>query len=241
MPQQIVSDYQVMSSMPSEDLAFKGNSVSEKRLIFHIFKDPSRPVQVLDIGFGTGTLGGLIKNNAETRHWHVDGVDGFEINCRNAALFKSGAYRNIWHGYAQELGAVQLKKYDVICLLDVIEHLDIEGSRKLMRNLLTSMRDDAFLFISTPLWFYPQDSECEGDLEEHLIGVPASSMMALQPVSYTIGGALVGCFIYTRKSLDYVDLFQPTPDKSFSIERGIRVATAVGMKLDRGVVYHIGQ
>lgn len=239
MIRQIVKDYEIVADIERGDHSFSGDSSSEKRMIFHVLKDKTVPAKVLDIGFGTGTLGSLVKMNPETSHWEVDGVDGFDISCKNLELFGKKHYRNIWHGYAQELGAEQLKQYDIICLLDVIEHLDVPMARQLMRNLLESLREDAYLFISTPLWFYPQDSQREGDLEEHLIGIPASSMMALQPLMYTVGPALVGCFVYSRRSLDYADLFQPTTDRGFSIERGMRVAAAVGMKMDRGVVYYL--
>jgi hypothetical protein len=82
-------------------------------------------------------------------------------------------------------------------LLDVIEHLNIDSAKFLLFFLLLSLRNDALLFISTPLYFLPQASTA-GDLEEHLIGVPASSMMALQPLMYSTYATedlLVGSFI----------------------------------------------
>lgn len=232
-----VQDYQVVTPLPQGNFAFHGDSAAEKRLIFHAVPDVKRDVQVLDIGFGRGTLGALIKGNAETRHWQVDGIDGFEVACWNGGLFEQRHYRNVWHGYAQDLPADRLASYDVVCLLDVIEHLDAPTARALLKNLLASLKDDGLLMISTPLWFYPQDSNQAGDLEEHLIGVPASSMLALQPRAYAMGPSLVGTFVYDRRSLDYADLFHPTTDKSFSIEQGMKVAAACGMRLQPGVVY----
>lgn len=232
-----VQDYEVVAPLPQGNFKFNGDSAAEKRLVFHVLPDPQRPVQVLDIGFGRGTLGALIKTNPDTQHWQVDGIDGFEVACYNAGLFEQRHYRNIWHGYAQDLPAQTLASYDIVCLLDVIEHLDAEGARALLKNLLGALREDGHLVISTPLWFYPQDSNQAGDLEEHLIGVPASSMMALQPLAYAMGPVLVGTFVYSRRSLAYADLFHPVTDKSFSIEQGARVAAAVGMQLKPGVVY----
>jgi len=238
--QQIVRNYEIVAHIPEGTYQFTGNSAAEKRLVFYPFKDKSRSIKVLDVGFGVGTLGMMIKTNPETSHWDVDGIEGFDVCCKNVELFKMGFYRNIWHGYAQDLAPEQLHEYDVLCLLDVIEHLDAEGARKLVRSLLSAMRDDAFLFISTPLWFYPQDAMQQGDLEEHLIGVPASAMMALLPVMYTVSHPLVGNFIYGRGSLAFADLFQPTTDKSFTQDRGTRVAVSVGMQLEPGVVVSTG-
>jgi hypothetical protein len=61
----------------------------------------------------------------------------------------------------------------------LIEHLNIETAKWLLRTLLTNMGENAFLFISTPLWFYPQNQQPAGDFEKQLKGVRASSIMAL--------------------------------------------------------------
>ncbi len=73
---QIIKDYlPIMERLSSKHLA-AGDSVSPKDLIFHVFNDNSQPVNVLDIGFGTGRLGHCIKNNHAIAHWQIDGVDG---------------------------------------------------------------------------------------------------------------------------------------------------------------------
>ena len=66
----------------------------------------------------------------------------------------------------------------------MIEHLDRDTAIELVRYILTNMNDNARFFISTPLWFYPQDTIQEGDVEKNLIGVPVSSMMAMMPQMY---------------------------------------------------------
>lgn len=232
-----VSDYRVVEPLPSGDFAFAGDSAAERRLIFHVVEDLARPVQVLDIGFGRGTLGALVKANPMTRHWQVDGVDGFAVACWNAPLFKQCYYRNIWHGLAQDLPAAQLVRYDILCLFDVIEHLDVAAACGLLRHLLAALGEGDRLLISTPLWFYPQHSHQPGDLEEHLIGVPASSMLALQPLAYAVSPSLVGTFAYGRESLAHADRFQPVTDRSFSLEQGLRDARAAGLQLAPDTVY----
>ncbi len=234
---QIVKDYEICSEIPAVNLSFGGHSAAHKQVIFSIIKNYNDPVQVLDIGFGTGTLARMVKSNPTTAHWHVDGVDGYHVNCSNKELFKEKLYRNIWHGLAQDLSPEQLGYYDVICLLDVIEHLTVDAAKSLVHSLLSCLRDDAYLFMSTPLWFYPQATQQEGDMEEHLIGVPASSMLALQPLMYTVGPYLVGNFVYSRASLDFVDFFQPSTDKNFTMEKGIKIAKSVNMQLDVNTLY----
>jgi 2-polyprenyl-3-methyl-5-hydroxy-6-metoxy-1,4-benzoquinol methylase len=237
---QYVRNYEAIAPIGNAVGNPEGDSASPKQLLFFILKDNSEPIEVLDIGFGVGRLGELIKSNPSTQHWQVDGIDGFEPNCQNEQLINKKIYRNTWHGLAQELPSEVLKRYKIMCLLDVIEHLEIENSKYLLRHLLSSMADDASLFISTPLWFYPQDTQQQGDLEEHLIGVPASSMMALLPTHYAVSGPLVGGFVLSKQSLQYINFFHPTTDKSFSYEKGLKIAQAIGMRLDPGVAFTTG-
>jgi 2-polyprenyl-3-methyl-5-hydroxy-6-metoxy-1,4-benzoquinol methylase len=240
MLRQIVKDYELIDPIINSTLQPGGESASPKELIFHILKDNAAPVEVLDIGFGKGHLGEVIKGNPQTAHWSVDGVDGFEGSCNHPALFERKVYRNIWHGLAQSVPSDRFAKYDIICLLDVIEHMTAETAKWLLRTLLTSMGDHSFLFVSTPLWFYPQHSQQSGDLEEHLIGVPASSMMALVPVMYAMNHPLIGGFVLGKRSLDFIDFFQPTADKSFSYEKGLHVANAVNFQGVPGKFFRIG-
>jgi 2-polyprenyl-3-methyl-5-hydroxy-6-metoxy-1,4-benzoquinol methylase len=233
----IVKNYKILDIIEENDYQFDGSSCAIKPIIFHLSSDHSQACSILDIGFGRGELGQLVKTNPSTSHWEIDGIDGFKITCSNKALFEKGYYRNIWHGYAQELQVDQIKSYDIVCLLDVIEHLDAVTAKKLLRNLLESLGEKSLLFISTPLWFMPQSAMQVGDLEEHLIGVPASSMLALKPLMYSVGAALVGNFIFDRRSLAYIDDFIPTTDRSFDINQGEKVALDAGMKLENGILY----
>jgi 2-polyprenyl-3-methyl-5-hydroxy-6-metoxy-1,4-benzoquinol methylase len=233
---QTISHYKPLTHPIVSDQQVLGDSASPKNLIFHAVPDHQQAVKVLDIGFGAGNLGKLIKTNPSTQHWEVDGIDGWEANCLNASLCEVPTYRHVWHGLAQELSAEQLGSYDVICLLDVIEHLDVDTSQDLFRFLLASLSPTGVMFISTPLWFYPQDSVQTGDLEAHLIGVPASSMMALIPRMYAINQPLIGGFIFGKESLPYVDFFHPTDNKSFSYDMGLAIVKATGMRYEPGVL-----
>jgi 2-polyprenyl-3-methyl-5-hydroxy-6-metoxy-1,4-benzoquinol methylase len=237
MLRQIVRDYKLVTDIQQATTNPMGSSVSPKGMIFHVMEDNTQPIEVLDIGFGTGGLGHLIKSNPATAHWSVDGIDGWESNCHNVALIEQNIYRNVWHGLAQDLPSEQICRYHIVCLLDVIEHLNAEAAKWLLRTLLTHLGDDSFLFISTPLWFYPQDHQQNDDLEEHLIGVPASSMLALIPTMYSVNHPLVGGFIYSKKSLQYIDFFQPTANKDFSYQMGMNILKISNVDCQPGILY----
>ena len=83
MLRQIVKDYEVIDPIIGSKLLPGGESASPKELIFHIMKDNAANVEVLDIGFGKGGLGDMLKANPATAHWSVDGVDGFEGSCQS--------------------------------------------------------------------------------------------------------------------------------------------------------------
>jgi 2-polyprenyl-3-methyl-5-hydroxy-6-metoxy-1,4-benzoquinol methylase len=238
MLRQVLKNYQQIDAV-STQLLPGGESAAPKELIFHIMPDNAAHVEVLDIGFGKGGLGELIKAHPATKHWSVDGVDGFEGAFNNQALFERNIYRNAWHGLAQAIPSDRLAQYNIICLLDVIEHLNAETAKWLLRTLLTGMGNDSFLFVSTPLWFYPQHSQQSGDLEEHLIGVPASSMMALIPMMYAVNPPLIGGFVLGKRSLDFIEFFQPTTDKSFSYQRGTMLASATGFQNVPGKLFKL--
>jgi 2-polyprenyl-3-methyl-5-hydroxy-6-metoxy-1,4-benzoquinol methylase len=239
MLKQYVNDYAAVEEIGEFKGIASGASVSPKEIIFHILKDNTESTEVLDIGFGDGSLGELVKSNINTKHWSVDGIDGWEANCRNKHLFDRSVYRNVWYGLAQELSHERLSQYKIICLLDVIEHLSIDTAKFLLRTLLTSLGEDSYLFVSTPLWFYPQNSQQLGDLEEHLIGVPASSLLSLCPVMYAVNHPLVGGFVFSKRSLDFVDFFQPSADKSFSYDKGMKIARAVGLRVEPNVLFKL--
>jgi len=233
----IVKNYELVSEISETPYVPHGTSAAPKDLIFSILTDNSKNVEVLDIGFGTGGLARIIKQNPETAHWQIDGIDGWEPNCKNINLIGEQLYRNIWQGLVQSIDNDDISKYKIICLLDVIEHLDVDTAKMLIKMLLSKIGDTAFLFVSTPLWFYPQDTIQENDLAEHLIGVPASSMMAMIPTMYSFNEPLVGGFVYCKLSLPFVDFFNPTSNKNFSYDQGIKILKAMDMPYESGVVY----
>lgn len=239
MLKQTVKDYQFSGSIREFSQKVAGTSASPRQLIFDIPLKKTSTAHVLDIGFGTGSLGKMIKNAPQTKNWEIDGIDGYEPNCYNTALVKDRIYRNLWCGLAQDIPVKTLEAYDIICLLDVIEHLPAATAKELIRHLLSNINEDAFLFVSTPLWFYPQGSQQDGDLEEHLIGVPATSMMGLLPVMYAINPPLVGGFVYRKSSLGYVDLFCPVTDREFTYEKGMAVARIINCYSPPGITVRI--
>ena len=62
-------------------------------------------------------------------------------------------------------------------------------------------------------------------------------MLALIPEMYSFNHPLVGGFVYGKKSLNYIEFFQPTADKNFSYAMGVNVLKALNIPVQPGVVY----
>ena len=73
---QIVGDYSVLVELKILEGAPLGDSASPKAMAFHILESNSVSVDVLDIGFGLGGMGRLLKQSNQTSHWNIDGIDG---------------------------------------------------------------------------------------------------------------------------------------------------------------------
>ena len=57
----IIKNYKIIQNLVKTTTVPQGSSASPKELFAHIFNDNSQAIQVLDIGFGNGSLGRLIK------------------------------------------------------------------------------------------------------------------------------------------------------------------------------------
>jgi 2-polyprenyl-3-methyl-5-hydroxy-6-metoxy-1,4-benzoquinol methylase len=230
----IVENYKIVADIAvPPNYQFVGGSSSAKHLIPTVFGEAARPVNVLDIGFGTGNLGSVVKGHALSRDWEVDAIDGFYRTCCNVPLFESGIYRTVWHGLVQDLDRDTLASYDLICLFDVIEHLDAATAKEVLKNLLTWMKPDCKLAIGTPLWFLLQGHAEEGDLEPHLCGIPVTSLLKLSPSMYNISKHyLVGTFILDKGSLAHIDKFEPTSDRTFNEAAGRALVEQHGLLIN---------
>lgn len=232
-PRVIVMNYHLAADIPDGNHHSLGNSVGLKEIVGHIVPDKARAVSILEIGFGSGDLGLIVKTNPELCHWHVDGIDGFLDACCNIDLFNKRLYRNIWHGLAQDLPLNVLHSYDLICLFDVIEHLDSIAAKKLLSDLLNALNPNAYLVLSTSLWLCPEAHQNPDDLTAHKTGIPAQSLLALSPVAYHIHSKyLVGTFVYSRQSIIFLNNFSPTTDPHFNFNFGLKNLHLLGIKAD---------
>ena len=123
-------------------------------------RSSGRPLRVLDLGIGHGTYGRLLRESG----LHVE-LTGVEVWSR---------YRNRrWDNYdhiveaeiSQFLGGVGRSDYDVVLLIDVLEHFDRETGASVLEQVLAM--DTLAVIVSTPTTRFPQRAWYGNQFEVH--------------------------------------------------------------------------
>ena len=128
------------------------------------------PSSILDIGIGFGKYGFLAREyleiwgeNAEYGKFNrrIDGIEPFEEYVTPCHRY---IYNNIYTIGALEFAKEQNFQYDLVLLIDVLEHLDKNDGSQLLELLLKKNKN---VLISTPKKFYPQDAVYKNPYEIH--------------------------------------------------------------------------
>ena len=124
-----------------------------------------QPKKVLDIGIGNGIYGALIHNYASTLLKKIPRIVGVEV---------WGDYRcPLWDVY-NEIHTVPLQnfvthhKFELIIMMDVIEHLSIDEGQKQINRLKAMLSPGGVFIISTPAIFVAQGAYAGNPFEKHV-------------------------------------------------------------------------
>jgi len=135
----------------------------------------TRPKRLLDIGKGFGKYGFLAheyigiadtsKINPEKKMQEQSSIeiDAIEIDSDLLLPHLKDFYRNIFHKNVFDIYK-NLNDYDLVLMIDVIEHLEKEESKKLIDHFLSTGAD---IIIATPLLFFEQHLY-QSVYEEHI-------------------------------------------------------------------------
>jgi len=131
-----------------------GKSTIIKYILDNIPKD----ARILDVGFGSGVYGKLLR---AFYYLNIDGIDIYSQNIEEMGLDK--IYDNI---FIENILDFDFDYYDLIIMGDVLEHLELESAKKLLSRFIEDMKC-SILIISIP-YEYEQD-ELYGNIhEKHL-------------------------------------------------------------------------
>jgi len=98
--------------------------------IYHLF--PNRDCSILDVGPGSGKYGFLLKQFAKT----IDCVEIFEPSIKINNLEK--IYDNI---FIDDICNFDFKYYDIIVFGDVLEHISVKNSQKLLNRIYNKAKE----------------------------------------------------------------------------------------------------
>lgn len=111
--------------------------------------DDGKGKTALDIGCGPGWFTRILSQKG----WNTDAVDLDEENLRKAQKFAS----NVFQGDAVEiLKNRPNNSYDFALALEIIEHIEKDRGRNLLRNIHRVLKPGGALLISTPNRFSPE-------------------------------------------------------------------------------------
>lgn len=141
---------------------------SSSILVHHIMQQIYiiKPRSVLDVGYGTGKWGFLIREKGELRNGRkkedfVLRIDGVDVDERWRSPLHEYVYDDLYTKDIREWDVP--RSYDLIFMGDIIEHLTKEEGKAVLQKLLKKCR---FLLVSAPFGFVASLPGDEG-LREH--------------------------------------------------------------------------
>lgn len=150
-----------------------------------------KPKSVLDIGKGFGNYGFLIHEYVEIdnrnkinpllslKDQSTVTIDAVEIHPDLMMPHLSHIYRNVFFGDVTKMYPT-LNGYDLILMVDIIEHINKEEGIKLLRHFLN---ENANIIIATPRKFF-QQKLYQSEFEHHLSHWKKSDFSKLANVQY---------------------------------------------------------
>lgn len=142
------------------------------------------PKSVLDIGVGFGKYGVLCReylelwDGREDYHTFLRQIDGIEAFEDYLTPLHRYIYNHIYIGKAQDLIKTLTTSYDLVLLIDVLEHLRESEGRAFLKHILSHHQG---ILISTPKHVEHQNEPFHNPYEAHISEWTLSKLRALGP------------------------------------------------------------
>lgn len=157
---------EMLSSQKSEIVGYslktnlRGLSPDEGKpaILKYILENVRKDAKILDVGFGSGVYGKLLR---AFYYQNIDGVDVYDKNIREMGLDK--IYDNI---LIENILDFDFEYYDLIIMGDVLEHIELESAKKLLSRFIENNKCSKII-VSIPYEY--EQSELYGNKhEKHL-------------------------------------------------------------------------
>ena len=136
----------------------RGSSADAGKPIFvdWIIKNVEKDEKILDIGFGGGVYGKILKS---LYYKHVDGVDIWPENIDEMGL--NLIYDNI---FITDVLEFDFNHYDLVIMGDVLEHMSLEDSKRLLHKFINEKKVSK-MFVQVP-FMYENHNAWQGNPNE---------------------------------------------------------------------------
>jgi len=138
----------------------RGISAYEGKIpvIKYIVENVKKNSKILDVGFGAGAYGKLLR---AFYYENIDGLDVYGENINEMGLHL--IYDNI---YIENIMDFNFKYYDLIIMGDILEHIELDSAKKLLLTFIEKSKCGQMI-ISVP-YEYEQDELYGNYHEKHL-------------------------------------------------------------------------
>jgi len=141
-----------------------------------------QPKSVLDIGIGYGKYGMLAREYLDYAHFKkreviIDGIEGFGEYIQAGQRFY---YDHIFVGDARTI-LPTLSQYDMILLLDTVEHFNLEDGLQILRNCQSLAK---YVLIATPLDIGIQGAVYGNEFERHWFQWKKKDLFPFAPIVF---------------------------------------------------------
>lgn len=151
-----------------------------------------RPKAILDVGMGAGVYGFLARQYVDL--WFRGGgeqredclIDGIDVFSGYVGSLQRRIYNTITIGDAMQVVPNITRLYDMILLVDVIEHLSKDDGVKLVGLLRHCLEKSGGIVLTTPRDFREQGPVFGNDHERHLSHWTAKDLHDLGAYEYYI-------------------------------------------------------
>lgn len=183
-----VKNKKLISEVSKTDLSLnrnlRGVSPDECKptIMKYILENIKKDAKILDVGFGSGVYGKLLR---AFYYQNVDGIDVYDKNICEMGLDK--IYDNI---FIENILDFDFEHYDLIIMGDVLEHLELESAKELLLRFIDNNKCSR-LIVSIP-YEYKQGELYGNSHEKHLQdGVTAEYMEKHYPYLKLIDSSIM--------------------------------------------------
>ena len=127
-------------------------------IIKYILENISKDAKILDVGFGSGVYGKLLR---AFYYENIDGLDIYGENIKEMGL--DVIYNNI---FIENILDFDFDFYDLIIMGDVLEHIELDSAKKLLSRFIDGNKCN-HIIVSIP-YEYEQDEVYGNKYEKHL-------------------------------------------------------------------------